>query len=107
MKTVQGLVVGTRKAGTTWLYENMLEDPHFSLSAKVKESGYFTGDTGLTADAYSDLFSRGGGQRVEIDTSVCYEDTAQDNILQYNEDMKIVVIFREPGEWLRLSLIHI
>ena len=34
---VVGLVIGSRKCGTTWLYENFLADPDVCVSRKVKE----------------------------------------------------------------------
>ena len=39
---IDGLVIGTRKAGTTWLYENFKLDSDFLVSEKVKESGFFS-----------------------------------------------------------------
>lgn len=97
----QGIVIGTRKAGTTWLYENFRKDPRVQVSEKVKESGFFAGMPSLNAARYDDLFDGPSDlPRLEVDTSVCYHPEAADLIDAYNPDMKVVLIFREPAAFL-------
>jgi len=104
---VHGLVVGTRKAGTTWLYENLLKDPNFLVSEKVKESGFFAGTGNYDLHSYHELYDgANAGIKVEVDSSVCYEVVAPRIIREYNSEMKIVLIFRDPAEYLISRHIH-
>jgi len=103
---VQGLVVGTRKSGTTWLYENLKNDPFFSLSSMVKESGYFGGYNDIGLQGYLQLYGDTSKCMVEVDTSVCYSDEALSRILEHNPKMRVVIIFRNPAQWLRSRYTH-
>ena len=103
---VTGLVVGTRKSGTTWLYENLRRDPFFSLSSKVKESGYFSNEGKLGLTEYLNLYDDRDRCLIEVDTSVCYSDAAMSRIIKHNPDMRVVIIFRGPAEWLRSRYTH-
>jgi hypothetical protein len=104
---VQGVVLGTRKAGTTWLYENFRKNPDLRVSNRVKESGYFTGKMALTRPDYEALLPKNGqGYAIEVDTSVCYEDGAPDMIYSYNPNMNVVLIFRDPAQFLVSRFTH-
>jgi len=104
---VSGLIIGTRKSGTTWLYENFRQDPRVVVSDKVKESGFFTGKSNLDTARYHDLFDpKSDLPRLEVDTSVCYASDAPDCIEQYNPQMRIVLILREPGSFLASRHTH-
>lgn len=108
MSLTQGIVIGTRKAGTTWLYENFRRDPRISVSEVVKESGFFTGEVkNLTYDKYQALFDAAApGQRVEVDSSVCYADAAAELIERYHPKMRVVLVFRDPVSFLRSRHVH-
>lgn len=98
---VRGLVAGTRKSGTTWLYENFRNDPALRVSEQVKESGYFAGTGPSDLRGYEALFAGSQGRHaVEVDTSVCYSPDAARRILEYNPDMAVALIFRDPEEFL-------
>ncbi|MEP1207423.1 MAG: sulfotransferase domain-containing protein [Rhizobiaceae bacterium] len=102
-----GIIVGTRKAGTTWLYENFRRDPRVSVSELVKESGYFSGSAQLDRKSYDALQnSEGQGHRIEVDSSVCYADAAPDLLDAYNSEMRVVLIFREPSAFLASRHVH-
>lgn len=104
---VSGVVIGTRKTGTTWLYENFRKDPRVVVSDKVKESGFFTGETSLDAPRYHGLFEANDALPcLEVDTSVCYAPDAPDCIEQYNPQMRVVLILREPGSFLASRHTH-
>ena len=104
---VSGLVIGTRKSGTTWLYENFRNDPAVSVSEKVKESGFFTSKTRLDSKSYEALLpATEEGVGIEVDTSVCYEDAAVDCILKYNPEMQLVLILRNPVGFLESRYVH-
>lgn len=104
---ISGLIVGARKCGTTWLYENFRNDPQFKVSEKVKESGYFAGNAMSDSAAYEALLEGATGDRaIEVDTSVCYAPDAADRIINYNPQMHIVLILRDPAAYLTSRYTH-
>ena len=104
---IRGLVIGSRKAGTTWLYENFKKDDRFSVSKHVKESGFFSGRIGEKALEYEQLWPDGDlGYRVEVDTSICSAVDSADRIYRYNEEMKLVLILRDPVQFLMSRFTH-
>lgn len=103
---VVGLVIGSRKCGTTWLYQNFMDDPDVAVSATVKESGFFARPDDLDFGYYEGLFAQSPGRRVEIDSSLVYSDTAPEKILAYNPDMKIALILRDPVEYAVSRFLH-
>jgi hypothetical protein len=104
---IKGVVLGTRKAGTTWLYENFRKNPDLRVSDRVKESSYFTGQTALTRADYDALLPKDSmGYAIEVDTSVCYANGAPDMIDGYNPNMHVVLIFRDPARFLTSRFTH-
>lgn len=104
---VSGLIVGTRKAGTTWLYANLAKDKRFCVSEKVKESGFFAGSFGYDYDKYSDLYDCDDSSYVvEVDSSICYSDMAPEQINKFAPDAKIILVLRDPVEYLVSRYIH-
>lgn len=104
---VSGLVIGMRKSGTTWLYENFKKIPLVSVSNKIKESGFFTNNSNLTINSYHELFSKNKNSiRLEVDTSIIYDRKAASRIYRYNPDMKIIAIKRKPKEYVISRFIH-
>jgi len=106
--SISGLVIGSRKAGTTWIYENLKSNPNFCVSEKVKESGFFTGESGLTYTEYENLFDNynHGEIKVEVDASVCYSDKFPECIKQYASQSRVILILRNPSEYLVSRYIH-
>ncbi|MEH6633829.1 MAG: hypothetical protein V7776_23840, partial [Halopseudomonas aestusnigri] len=90
---MDALVIGTRKSGTTWLYSNLLEDGRFSLSRKVKESGFFSGDFSGDREDYLALYDEPDDRvMLEVDTSICYSDMAPQLISKYAPEVKLILI---------------
>src|SRR5215208_6023553 len=104
---VVGLVIGSRKCGTTWLYENFLDDPDIAVSRKVKESGFFARADDRDFSYYEGLFPESQGRRVEVDSSLVYSHTAPGKILEYNPEMKIALILRDPVEYAVSRFLHL
>lgn len=104
---VVGIVAGSRKCGTTWLYENFRHDPELSVSEAVKESGFFARPDDRDFDYYEGLFPEKPGKKVEVDASLAYSDVSAAKIYDYNPDMKIVLIFREPIEYAVSRYVHL
>ena len=67
---VVGIVVGSRKCGTTWLYENFRHDPELTVSKTVKESGFFARPDDRDFEYYEGLFPNKPGKKVEVDASL-------------------------------------
>lgn len=103
---VVGLVIGSRKCGTTWLYQNFLNDPDLAVSRAVKESGFFARPDDLDFGYYEGLFAQSPGRRVEVDSSLVYSKTAADKIFAYNPGMKIALILRDPVEYAVSRFLH-
>lgn len=103
---VVGLVIGSRKCGTTWLYHNFLDDPDISVSRKVKESGFFARADDLDFDYYEGLFPGGQGRRVEVDSSLVYSDVSAGKIHAYNPQMRLALILRDPVEYAVSRYLH-
>jgi hypothetical protein len=103
---VVGLVIGSRKCGTTWLYENFLADPDICVSRKVKESGYFARAGEGDSAYYESLFPESTGQRVEVDSSLVYSDESPARIMAYNPQMKLVLVIRDPVEYAVSRYLH-
>ena len=98
---IKVVIIGTRKTGTTWIYEHLKRSALFSTSTFVKETGYFTKKTRMSKDEYHKLFSSSKNQYgVEIDTALLDSDTYCKNIYNYNSDMKIIAIRRNPFEYV-------
>lgn len=97
-------MVGTRKAGTTWLYQNFLADPEIAVSPLVKESRFFLG--AIDGQAYNSLFTEPGLVRLEVDTALCYEDEAIRRIRAYTDSMRVLLVLREPVSFAVSRFIH-
>jgi len=105
-KKVSGLVIGMRKSGTTWLYENFKNSDLVCVSTKVKESGFFSSTNTLKTSEYNELFPSSFGVRVEVDTALLYDKSAANAIYDYNPEMKILVIRRDMYEYALSRFIH-
>ncbi len=101
------MVIGSRKCGTTWLYENFQRDPDVSVSRKVKESGFFARADDLDFEYYEKLFPESSGKRVEVDSSLVYSDVSSSKIFAYNPQMKIALILRDPVEYAVSRYLHL
>ena len=108
---IDGLVIGARKCGTTWVYENFRLDADVTVSAKVKESGFFS-DEHITESAklrYLELIDRSDSENVkyvEVDTSVVYAPNFADNINLLASDAAVVLILRKPEDYLVSRIVH-
>lgn len=104
---MKALVIGTRKSGTTWLYSNLLEDGRFSLSRKVKESGFFSGNFYGDREDYLALYDEQDDRiMLEVDASICYSDMAPQLISKYAPQVKLILILRDPVEYLVSRYTH-
>lgn len=99
---VNFLVIGTQKSGTTALYKYLSIHNEISLP-KQKELHFFDNDENFT-NSYIDydkyhlhFFINNKTKAIgEITPIYIYWDSAIKRIWQYNPDMKIIVLFRNP-----------
>lgn len=98
IKKIGFLVVGMRKSGTTWLYENLKLSPSIGVPVFTKETKYFsTLFNQNNEDWYHQQFGDNFNKEYlcEIDSSLISSRTAIGNIKKYNSDMKIIIIKRD------------
>lgn len=102
------LVVGSRKCGTTWLYENMLSHPEICLSRKVKQSNYFGRFYNKPLKWYSRNFEPSHKDCVfgEIDADIITFSGSAGFIFQTNPNTKIIIILRDPVKMFESSYLH-
>ena len=108
---IDGLIIGARKCGTTWLYENFRLDDLITVSEKVKESGFFSLKEvhDSTKSGYLKLIDRFESKRkkcVEVDTSIVYSPYFVSNINLHASDAAVVLILRKPEDYLVSRIIH-
>ncbi|MBK8907807.1 MAG: sulfotransferase domain-containing protein [Rhodospirillales bacterium] len=98
--SVDFVIGGCRKAGTSWLYEVLRSNPEVCLCEKVKESHFFTTKFGKGLDWYRSLFpSNLSGLAVgEIDPSIFIFPEAVSNIKSTFPDTKLIFILRRPPD---------
>lgn len=98
-------MAGSRKAGTTWLYSNLLSDPNVNVSSLVKESRFFLG--AMTEQSYDELYdSSSGSPRIEVDTALWSSPNAASQISEYNATARVAIILRNPATWAVSRYIH-
>jgi len=102
---VEALIIGQRKSGTTWLYENFKKEKDINVSSLVKESNFFSKGT-ISTSEYHKLFPSKEGTKVEVDSSILSEASAVDRIKTYNPNMKVIIILREPTDYLISRINH-
>lgn len=112
------LIVGAPKSGTTSIYEYLKQHPQIYVNAKIKESNFFVEPKevlgagprfygiesyGRTVDDYEKLFEDVTQNHIAVG-EVCsvylpfFKNTIQ-NIKNYlNDDVKIIIILRNPIE---------
>jgi len=100
-------IVGAPKCGTTALYEYLREHPNVFMCTP-KEPHYFATDLPKkrlvqTLDEYNHLFDKAGENHKAIgEASVwyLYSDDAIENIKKFNPDAKIIVMLRNPVDFV-------
>lgn len=103
---IDGLIIGTRKAGTSWLHSNFLQDPFFSTTVHTKETNYWGSQPRCSINTYSKLFQPNSGFKVECDASLCTDTSTISKLLKLKKYPSIVLILRNPYEFLVSRYIH-
>lgn len=97
-------IVGTGKAGTFALYEYLSQHPDVYMSS-MKEPNFFGRDLKfrvprIKQNEYINLFSKGVDRKYRGEASVSYllSATSAQEIRDFNQDAKIVIMVRNPIE---------
>lgn len=95
------IVAGMPRAGSTWLYYNLKNHPQIAMP-DFKETFFFGSNFKRGFDWYYSLYGKDIGDKVAFDVSPNYycDDNFFDNISQFDVDHKVILILREPAEWL-------
>jgi len=102
---VDFLIIGTPKAGTTSIQSYLSEHPEIFMP-KQKEIHFFGKDLNidenLTKDVYQRLFKDSESEAIKGEASVfyLYSSYACNEIYEYNPNMKLIVCFRNPIDFL-------
>ena len=109
-------IVGQPKSGTTALHQFLGQHPEIYMSS-IKEPHFFCADFHLESDrfygkqrffdlrnesAYLQLFSKAKDVKIagESSTNYLYSQVAAEKIHNFNPDAKIIIILREPANFL-------
>ena len=102
------LLIGAGRSGTTTLYEHLKQHPEICFS-NMKEIPYFSVEDIYTrGDLYYHSFFKCTEKKViaSSDTYLLIDKEAPNRIVQYNPDMKLIVLLREPVERAYSSYIY-
>lgn len=109
-------IVGQPKSGTTALHQFLGQHPEIYMSS-IKEPHFFCADFHLESDraygkqrfydfrsesAYLQLFSKAKNVKIagESSTNYLYSQVAAEKIYNFNPDAKIIIVLREPAQFL-------
>lgn len=109
-------IVGQPKSGTTALHQFLGQHPEIYMSS-IKEPHFFCSDFHLESDraygrqrffdfrnesAYLQLFAKANKEKVigESSTNYLYSKVAAEKIYNFNPQGKIIIILREPAQFL-------
>lgn len=90
--------IGPGKSGSTWLYLALKSHPWICAS-NVKETNYFNDNYDRGIKWYHNLFDDCDGRIAgEISNTYIFSPEVAERIYEYNPDMKIISILRDPVE---------
>ena len=99
MRKINCLIIGAQKAGTTSLYEYIKQHPDVYFS-EIKEITYFVVDKYYKKgiEYFHSFFSKYNNEKI-IASSYVHMLPSQDapeRVLEYNKNMKFIIMLREP-----------
>lgn len=99
MKKVDAIIIGAGRSGTTSLYEYLDSHPDVCFS-NIKEIHYFSlADLYERGEDYYHSFYKAEENQINVgaDTYLLIDKNAAERVKNYNPDMKIIIILREPA----------
>ncbi len=105
---VNMLIIGAGRSGTSSLYEHLKSHQEICFS-NIKEVPYFSiSDIYKRGKPYYHSFFKPDKQKIiaSSDTYLFIDQEAPERIFDYNPDMKIIIMFREPVERSYSSYIY-
>lgn len=98
MEAVSFIGIGAQKAGTSWMYACLYEHPE--LYMPVKEINFFSRERFITkgVDWYNSIFVNCPANKLcgEFSTSYLASELAPERIHNYNPQIKLILIVRDP-----------
>jgi len=90
--------IGAQKCASTWLHDVLVDHPELSMPSGVKEVDYFSYHFDRGSDWYAQRFdaSKQDALRGEISPSYLHSPDVVARVAEYNPDMRIILIARDP-----------
>lgn len=112
------LILGVQKGGTTWLYKNLSTHPQ--IYCPPQELSFFSSDKNFERGEgyYHSLFSEATYQKIIGEKTPEYfnvispdnpqtSELTHQRIFEYNPDMKLIIVLREPVARLKSAVGHL
>ena len=95
------IIAGMPRAGSTWLYYNLKNHPQVAMP-KFKETFFFGSNFKRGFDWYYSIYDDNIENKVAFDVSPNYfcDSNFFDNVSNFVVEHKVVLVLREPAEWL-------
>ena len=102
------LIIGSRKCGTTWLYEVLRRHPEICVSTKVKQSNYWGAYFERGQDWYEAFFEPENDAQLigEVDPDIITSEGSAERIAAVHPDIKLLVLLRHPVDLFLSSHRH-
>jgi hypothetical protein len=100
-KSKHVIMVGMSRAGTTFMYHNLLKHTQLYLPSR-KEIGYFAHHNNRGLQWYNSFYSEASPEQYTVDICGVYftDDAAFERIVEEFPDAKIILAVRDPIEWI-------
>lgn len=97
------ICVGPGRAGTSWLYEVLLEHPDVFTARDIKETDFFNKNYFRGGPWYEAFFAGCSGARAvgEISNRYIFDEAVPRRIKEHIPDCKIIICLRNPYDRIR------
>lgn len=101
MKTVNAIMAGMSRAGTSFMYHNLQKHPQVYLPSR-KEVCFFAHNFNKGIEWYKSFFNEKKENEVAIDICGVYftHEDALERMKELDKDTKIILSIRDPYEWI-------
>jgi hypothetical protein len=90
--------IGAQKCASTWLHDVLVDHPEISMPSELKEVDYFSYHYERGPEWYADRFDVSALDTLcgEISPSYFHDPDVVARVAEYNPDMRIILIARDP-----------
>ncbi|WP_419770591.1 MAG: sulfotransferase domain-containing protein [Candidatus Marinarcus sp.] len=101
MKTINAIMAGMSRAGTSFMYHNLQKHPQIFLPAR-KEVCFFAHNFNKGIEWYKNFFNDKKENEIAIDICGVYftDNEALDRLKSFEDNPKIILCIRNPYEWI-------